>query len=102
MGFDLGNQEDIKLLYGNLAAVYAQVNSCQDQFADTPDAVSCSAIGWDGEENEAAHIINSQWAACRLADQIARSTQTDPPLVVGAIGCRTRLCPARNGRMLQP
>jgi len=82
--FDLGSQEDIELLYGNLAAVYAQVNSCQDQFADTPDTVSCGTIGWDGEENEAAHILNSQWAACRLADQIARSTQKDPPLVVGA------------------
>jgi len=82
--FDYGKQEDIKLLYGNLAAVYAQVNSCQDQFANTPDTVSCSAIGWDGETNEAMHILNSQWAACRLADQIARNTQADPPLVVGA------------------
>jgi hypothetical protein len=64
--------------------VYAQVNSCEDQFAGTPDTVSCGAIGWDGQEDEARHILNSQWAACRLADQIARSTQADPPLVVGA------------------
>jgi hypothetical protein len=47
--FDVNSQDDINLLYGNIAAVYAQVNSCEDQFAGTPDTVSCGAIGWDGQ-----------------------------------------------------
>merc|ERR1712003_609741 len=79
---DPNNWDDLNLLYGNLAAVYAQVNYCADQFADTPDVVSCASINWDGEDDEAKHILNSQWAACRVADQIARSTQSDPPMVV--------------------